>query len=451
MASPVEGEWTELATTLRSKIADKTAVVGIIGLGYVGLPLAHSFVVAGYSVIGFDCDMKKINAIAEKKTYIMSLDKRSQEIYESPKFTATSDMSELDKADAVLICVPTPVGPHMEPELDYVLDSARACAKTLVPGQLIVLESTTYPGTTDEEMKDILDTKGLACGAEYFLAYSPEREDPGNLLFETSRIPKLVGGVDPVSYELSLMLYTAAFESVHGVSSARVAESAKLVENIYRAVNIALVNELKMVFDKMDVDIWEVLDAASTKPFGFKRFNPGPGVGGHCIPVDPFYLTWKARAVGVRSHFIERAGELNKVISHYVVDNVQNALNEEEKTLKKAKILMLGVAYKEDVDDCRETPAWPIWRLLEGKGAEVIYHDPCVSEITPMRHFSELSGRKSVPFTPETLAEVDVVLLITAHTTWDLTMLEENFKGVVVDTRGTVKPSKSGSYRLCRS
>lgn len=430
--------WPEAAQTLQQKIEDRSLVLGIIGLGYVGLPLSLTFHKAGFRVLGFDIDPRKIEALAEGTPYIKHLGVESfQELAQSSNFEATTDFVRLAEADAIMICVPTPIGDHREPDLSYVLNSGRSIAKTLRPGQLIILESTTYPGTTDTELRRVLDEVGLTMGSDYFLAFSPEREDPGNPDFQTHNIPKVVGGVGEIATQLSVALYQTAIEEVVEVSSARVAEATKLMENIYRAVNIALVNELKMIFGRLDIDVWEVLDAASTKPFGFKRFNPGPGWGGHCIPIDPFYLTWKAKAVGMTSHFIERAGEVNVLMPHYVVNQLQDALNGVKKAMNGSRVLLLGIAYKPDIDDVRESPAFPIWDLLLQGGAEVSFYDPHADEVPRTRKWPHLAGQRGVEFEQETLNSFDAVILLANHKALDYELLR-GYEGVVVDTRNAI-------------
>ena len=425
-----------IATELLKKIESKTATVGIVGLGYVGLPLAHACLKAGYKVVGFDIDQRKIDAIKAGKPYIVHL---GQDFFDYIKsndgFLGTADPKDLQKADAILICVPTPLGHHKEPDLSYVLDSTRLVAKVLRKGQLVTLESTTYPGTTRDEMGPILDATGLKRNEDYFLAYSPEREDPGNPNFSASVIPKLVGGTDEASGKLAYALYSRVVSKAHFVSSAEVAETAKLLENIFRAVNIALVNEMKTVLTDMNIDVWEVIQAASTKPFGFMPFFPGPGLGGHCIPIDPFYLTWKAKEVGRNTRFIELAGEVNTAMPHYVVDRTQGALNDDRKSVKGAKVLVMGVAYKKNIDDSRESPSAEIIELLRDRGAEVTYHDPFIPTYPSMRkHRIDL---KSVPLTPDTLRAMDCVLILTDHDAVDYGMLSEHAT-LVVDTRNAM-------------
>ena len=424
------------ATELLKKFESKTATVGIVGLGYVGLPLAHACLKAGYKVVGFDIDQRKIDAIKAGKPYIVHL---GQDFFDYIKsndgFLGTADPKDLQKADAILICVPTPLGHHKEPDLSYVLDSTRLVAKVLRKGQLVTLESTTYPGTTRDEMGPILDATGLKRNEDYFLAYSPEREDPGNPNFSASVIPKLVGGTDEASGKLAYALYSRVVSKAHFVSSAEVAETAKLLENIFRAVNIALVNEMKTVLTDMNIDVWEVIQAASTKPFGFMPFFPGPGLGGHCIPIDPFYLTWKAKEVGRNTRFIELAGEVNTAMPHYVVDRTQGALNDDRKSVKGAKVLVMGVAYKKNIDDSRESPSAEIIELLRDRGAEVTYHDPFIPTYPSMRKYR--IDLKSVPLTPDTLRAMDCVLILTDHDAVDYGMLSEHAT-LVVDTRNAM-------------
>jgi len=430
----VEGS---MAAQLAERLANKTAVIGIVGLGYVGVPLAKAVHQAGFGVIGFDVDQKKVDMLNAGQDYLKHLGVGlAAELKASGRFTPTSDPKKLGEADAVILCVPTPLGPHHEPDLSYVLSSTRLAAASLRPGQIVVLESTTYPGTTRGEMMPILEETGLRCGEDYFLAYSPEREDPGREDTSTARIPKLVGGVDPVSTRLAVQMYSSFIESVYEVSNAEVAESAKLLENIYRAVNIALVNELKVVLDRLGIDIWEVIDAAKTKPFGFQAFYPGPGLGGHCIPIDPFYLTWKAKAAGHVTRFIELAGEVNRQMPQYVITRVAEALNDDGKAIRSSRILVMGVAYKKDVDDMRESPAADIIDELNARGADVCYHDPHVPTMPPMRqHDIHLS---SVDLTAEELSGADCVLIVTDHTAVDYGLVGRASK-LVVDTRNAMR------------
>jgi UDP-N-acetyl-D-glucosamine dehydrogenase len=426
----------EHAEALRKKIEGRTATIGVIGLGYVGLPMTLTMAEKGYSVLGFDIDPTKIDALNHGRNYIQHLDgRRLTAAIGAGKFKATADFLRLREPDVLLICVPTPLTPQREPEMSFVVETARQVRASLRPGQLIVLESTTYPGTTDELVRGILEQTGLKCGVDFFLAFSPEREDPGNKSFGTATIPKVVGGVDPVSGDLAQALYDRVIARTVRVTSARAAEATKLVENIFRAVNIALVNELKMVFDRMGIDIWEVLDAASTKPFGFMRFNPGPGWGGHCIPLDPFYLVWKAREYGMSARFIELAGEVNVQMPHYVIEKLQLALNDRGKALKGSRVLVLGVAYKKDIDDARESPAFEILELLLQRGAEVEYHDPHVEKAPRTRARPDLPAMSSRPLTQALLESQDAVLIVTDHTAVDYPLVARHAP-LVIDTRG---------------
>jgi UDP-N-acetyl-D-glucosamine dehydrogenase len=426
---------------LQKKITDSSAVVGVIGLGYVGLPLLAAFHRAGFPTLGFDVDPSKINALKKGENYLKHLGaEMTQGLHKGAKFDATTDFSRMGEADVLISCVPTPLGKHLEPDLTYVERTADDIAKTLRPGQLIVLESTTYPRTTREIMLPRFEAKGMKCGQDFYLAYSPEREDPGRKDFHTQTIPKLVGGIDPISGELATALYRRAIEKVIPVSSAEVAEAAKLLENIYRAVNIALVNEMKMVLTAMGIDVWEVINAAATKPFGFQAFYPGPGLGGHCIPIDPFYLTWKAREVGMTTRFIELAGEINHHMPNYVVTRTSLALNERGKSVKGSKILVLGLAYKPDVDDVRESPSFELIEKLEDLGAEVDYHDPHVPATHKMRRH-DLQMR-SVELTPAALTTYDCVLIATHHQACDWQMVADNSK-LIVDTRNALKNVKN--------
>src|SRR5262245_12469113 len=376
-----------LPMNLQSKIDNSSAVIGVIGLGYVGLPLMAAFHRAGFSVIGFDVDQAKIDALHRGENYLKHLGKTLvSEMKSGGRFDATTNSARLGECDVIISCVPTPLGAHREPDLSFVENSADDIAKTLRPGQLIVLESSTYPRTTREVMLPRFEARGLVCGKDFFLAYSPEREDPGRKDHNTQTIPKLVGGIDAKSGELAVAMYRKAIKQVIPVSTAEVAEAAKLLENIYRAVNIALVNEMKMVLEAMGIDVWEVIRAASTKPFGFQAFYPGPGLGGHCIPIDPFYLTWKAREVGLPTRFIELAGEVNRAMPDYVVQRTTLALNDHGKAVKGSKILVLGLAYKPDVDDVRESPSFELIEKLVELGASVDFHDPHVKTTHKMRH-----------------------------------------------------------------
>jgi UDP-N-acetyl-D-glucosamine dehydrogenase len=422
-----------LAAELRAKLEKCTARVAVLGLGYVGLPLAETFSWAGYPVLGFDIDPEKVAKLQNGESYIGHIcSERVQELAEGGRFQATTDDAALAGADALVICVPTPLGEAREPDLSFVINTARTIRGRLRRGQLVVLESSTYPGTTDEVVRPILEESGLEAGKDFFLAYSPEREDPGNRDFSTRNIPKVVGGIDDTSRDLAVALYSPVVTGVVPVSSARVAEACKILENTYRAVNIALVNELKTVFEAMDIDVWEVIGAARTKPFGFQAFYPGPGLGGHCIPIDPFYLTWAARKYGIHTRFIELAGEVNTAMPKYVVDRVAEALNEQARALKGSRVCILGVAYKRDVDDPRESPAFPIMEQLKERGALVSYNDPHVPRLPRMReHDLALASQE---LTGEFLAQQDCVVVITDHSRYDFDWIVRHAR-VLVDTR----------------
>ncbi|MBI1367310.1 MAG: nucleotide sugar dehydrogenase [Planctomycetes bacterium] len=406
-------------------------------MGYVGLPLCRAFSLAGFPTMGFDVDPAKIDALNAGRNYLRHLGEGIvREMVQTKRFEATADFARLGEADAVIVCVPTPLGKHLEPDLSYVENTADAIARTLRPGQLVVLESTTYPRTTREIMLPRFEARGMTCGKDFYLAFSPEREDPGRKDHHTQTIPKLVGGIDTISGDIAVELYRCAIQKVIPVSNAEVAEAAKLLENIYRAVNIALVNELKRVLTAMDIDIWEVIDAASTKPFGFQAFYPGPGLGGHCIPIDPFYLTWKAHEVGLPTRFIELAGEVNHAMPDYVVQRTILALNEQGKSVKGSKILVMGLAYKPDVDDVRESPAFELIEKLIGLGAAVDYNDPHVPRTHKMREHD--LGMESVALNAKSLGGYDCVLIATNHAAYDYQMVADHAK-LVVDTRGAMR------------
>jgi UDP-N-acetyl-D-glucosamine dehydrogenase len=513
----------EIANSLLKKIKSHEALVGILGLGYVGLPLALCFTENGFNVLGFDVDLEKVEMLNRGESYIKHLDANrlkkatgnlefddNQRIQKTDAetnkstgamdcddnssfiihnsslnqddkgssstealFSATTDFNRLVECDAILICVPTPLGKHKEPDLSYVENSTKSIRKTLRTGQLIILESTTYPGTTDELLRGILEsprddsedekpdsTRAMkcdvnamecdaihnssfiihnsTCGQDFFLAFSPEREDPGNPDFGTKNIPKVVGGVDEASGDLAEALYAQVLDSTVRVKNARTAEASKLVENIFRSVNIALVNELKMIFEKMDIDIWDVLDAAETKPFGFMRFNPGPGLGGHCIPLDPFYLAWKARESGQPTRFIELAGEINTQMPAYVIEKLTSALNEQGKPVKGSKILVLGLAYKPDIDDPRESPSFEIIELLLERGAEVSYHDPHIQETPRMRSWPSLPPMDSIPLSMEGLKSIDATIIVTDHRDVNYDFVLEHVP-LIIDTRGVYR------------
>ena len=419
---------------LKEKVIANKFTVGIIGMGYVGLPLALEFAAKGIKVIGFDLDPSKVKSInKDKKSYIKHIpSNKIKEQVNRKTLLATSDFSKLSIPDVVIICVPTPLNVNREPDLSYVMNSTKEIAKHLRKGQLISLESTTYPGTTDGDMLDVLNRTGLKVGKDFYLCFSPEREDPNNPVYSTSTIPKVLGGITKQCKELGILIYGKVIDKVIPVSSTKAAEAAKLLENIYRSINIALVNELKVVFDKMGIDIWEVIKAASTKPFGFTAFYPGPGLGGHCIPIDPFYLTWKAREFDTSSKFIELAGEINTSMPFYVVEKVIHALNDHKKSIKGSKIIILGLAYKKNIDDLRESPSLKLRELLPDPGAKVDYNDDYVTSIPKVRKYN--FNKKSVKITPANIKKYDLVLLSTEHSYYDYSMILKNAK-IIVDTR----------------
>ena len=408
--------------------------VGVVGLGYVGLPLVKAFVKAGCKVVGFDVDLRKIDKLSHGESYIQHMDSEwLKPSVESGQFMATGDMDRLGETDSVIICVPTPLNASRDPDLTYIENTARSIAKSLRRGQLVVLESTTYPGTTRDVVKPILDASGLKCGTDYYLAFSPEREDPGNRNFVTNSIPKVVGGMDKASLEKAVALYSQVIDKVVPVGSCEVAEAAKILENTYRSVNIAMVNELKLLFMKLGIDIWEVIDAAKTKPFGFQAFYPGPGLGGHCIPIDPFYLTWLARCHEMPTRFIELAGEINTSMPQFVVDRTTDALNSVSKSVRGSKIGILGVAYKKDIDDPRESPSFKLMELLEERGAILSYSDPHIPKIPFMRSF-DVQPLSSEPLTSAYLESLDCVIIATDHTAFDYRLIV-NKSSLVIDTR----------------
>ena len=421
---------------LRRRFVAREAVIGVIGLGYVGLPLVGAVAESGFAVVGFDVDADKVTLLNAGRSYIKHIpDAVIGGWMRQGRFRAVCDFAELATVDAVLICVPTPLTRHREPDLSYITGTTEAIAPYLRRGQLIVLESTTYPGTTREVMRPILERGGLKSGTDFFLAYSPEREDPGNTEFSTTKIPKVVGGDGADALALVTALYDQFVAGTIPVSTPETAEAVKLTENIFRAVNIALVNELKMVYDAMGIDVWEVIKAASTKPFGFMPFYPGPGLGGHCIPIDPFYLTWKAREYDISTRFIELAGEINTAMPRYVIDRLAGALNDRRgKGLKDALVLILGIAYKKNVDDLRESPTLRIMELLEARGARVAYHDPFVPEVPRSREHPEFAGRRSLALTAGNLRELDVALICTDHDGVDYAAVVEHCP-LVIDTR----------------
>ncbi len=425
---------------LLARIAERRFTVGIVGLGYVGLPLMRAASAKGFAVLGFDVDAGKVAALNDGKSQLKHIpDAHIAKVRAAGLFEATTEPARMHEADAILVCVPTPLTRQREPDLSYVEDTIRALAPHMRPGQLLVLESTTYPGTTCEVIAPILEAAGLVPGEDVLLAYSPEREDPGNPEYSTHSIPKVVGAESEAALELAATLYEQFVARVVRVSSTATAEAVKLTENIFRAVNIALVNELKVVFDRMGIDIWEVIEAAKSKPFGYMPFYPGPGLGGHCIPIDPFYLTWKAREFGVSTRFIELAGEVNTAMPLYVVQRLAEALDQRTgKGLNGAAILILGIAYKKDVDDMRESPALTIIDLLQRRGARIAYNDPYVPAIQPTRKHGPLAGMRSVELTPASLAAFDAALVVTEHSGVDYALVAAHCP-LLVDTRNVTR------------
>ncbi len=433
--------------SLHAAIQDKSARIGIIGLGYVGLPLANAFINAGFTVLGFDVDQAKVDRLAAGESYIKHISSETVSGWLSAgQFEATSDQTRMGEADALLICVPTPLSESRGPDLQYVEGTARAIAAALRPGQLVVLESTTYPTTTRNVVLPLLAESGLSVGSDYFLAYSPEREDPGNPDYSAAGIPKVVGGIDEPSNRLATALYEQAIVQVIPVGSPEVAEACKILENTYRAVNIALVNELKMLLDRMDIDVWDVIDAASTKPFGFQAFYPGPGLGGHCIPIDPFYLSWLARKQGLSTRFIELAGEINSQMPEYVVSRLMEFLNEQGQALRGSRICLLGMAYKKDVDDPRESPSFVLLDLLRDRGVELSYNDPHIPVLPSMRHH-DVPDLSSTELTPKFLASQDCVLIATDHTAYDYEHIVQHAR-MVVDTRNATAGVTQGREKI---
>ena len=424
----------DIRSSLVNKLSEKRAVIGIVGLGYVGLPLALRFTEAGYQVLGFDIDPAKIKTLRGSRSYIEHISaERVHRAVTAGLLRPTTEFSQARESDALILCVPTPLNKYREPDLSFVIDTVESLLPYLRTGQVISLESTTYPGTTEEELKPRIESRGLTVGSDFFLVFSPEREDPGNASFTTQTIPKVCGGVTPVCLEVGLALYRGVIDRLVPVSSTRAAEMTKLLENIHRAVNIGLANEMKIIADRMGVDIHEVIRAAATKPFGFVPYWPGPGLGGHCIPIDPFYLTWKAREYGLHTRFIELAGEVNSAMPAWVVGKLADALNDRRKTLRGSKLLILGIAYKKNVDDMRESPAVEIMELLRQKGAHIQYADPHVPVFPRMRrHHFEL---KSIELNPTTVADFDAVLVATNHDAFDYSMIARNAR-LIIDSRG---------------
>jgi UDP-N-acetyl-D-glucosamine dehydrogenase len=421
---------------IKATFKDKSAKIGVIGLGYVGLPLIMTFIDRSFQVYGFDIDKTKIDSLINGESYIKHIpDEKIVNCVTNKQFKPTSDFTKISLVDAVLICVPTPLSENQEPDLSYIISTGELIAPHLKPGQLIVLESTTYPGTSTEILKPILEKNGLKFTEDLFLAYSPEREDPGNPNFKTENIPKVVGGDGDDARELACAMYNQIVVSTIPVSSIEVAEAVKLTENIFRAVNIAMVNELKIIYDKMGIDIWEVIEAAKSKPFGYMPFYPGPGLGGHCIPIDPFYLTYRAKQFGQETKFIELAGHINTQMPNYVIDVLKDALKAKfDKEIKNSKILILGVAYKKNVDDTRESPAFALMGLLKNRGASLAYYDPLIHVIPETREHSALAGLKSIDWSAKQLAKYDAALICTDHDNVNYEELVANSK-LIIDTR----------------
>jgi len=431
----------DLSEKLQRKIKKKKAKVGIIGMGYVGIPLGLEFANKGFTVLGFDKDSKRVEDIKAGNQIMKHIKQESMQSFVENKGSATNNFSEITNMDCLIICVPTPLDEHEQPDMSYVKSASNEISKNLKKGQLIVLESTTYPGTTEELVKPILEKSGLVAGKDFFLAYSPEREDPGNKDFNVSKIPKVMGGFTDECLKSTSYLYKNIVSETVEVSSMATAESTKLMENIFRAVNIAMVNELKLVLSRMGVNIWEVIEAAKTKPFGFMPFYPGPGIGGHCIPIDPFYLSWKAKEYNTEAKFIELAGEINRKMAENIAHRIGKALNDEGKSVRGSKIMMLGVAYKKDIDDMRESPALRIMDLLSFKGADICYHDPYVKEVT---------GKKSLELSVQNIKEQDAIIITTDHSNIDYELIGRH-ANLVVDTRNAMANIKKPNARILRA
>lgn len=435
-----------------STLLSQQTCTAVVGLGYVGLPLCLQFAKSGHSVLGLDIDQKKVDSILRGDSYISHIPADDiKQLVEEQLLDASTDFTRIGEATTIVICVPTPLTEHREPDLSYILATAETIAPHLKPGTLLVLESTTYPGTTDTELREVLEAgSGLTAGEDFHLAFSPEREDPGNPNSHVGRIPKVVGGFTPTCLDKAVAFYSTAVDQVVPVSSCRAAEATKLLENIYRSVNIALVNELKVIYQAMDIDVWEVIEAAKTKPFGYHAFYPGPGLGGHCIPIDPFYLTWKAREYGQPTRFIELAGEINTQMPLRVVDAVSEALNSVRKSINGSRILIVGLAYKPNVGDDRESPSYFFLEELSARGGKVDYHDPYVPEILPSREYSHWAGKKSVAWTPQQLQAYDLVLVSTAHDCIDFSELAAA-DCLVVDTRNALQHQEIEPERLWKA
>ncbi|MCK4894881.1 MAG: nucleotide sugar dehydrogenase [Calditrichia bacterium] len=427
---------------LLHKIEAHEAVIGVIGMGYVGLPLLLEFVDENFPTLGFDIDPVKVEELNAGKSYIKHIPAaKIEKALQKNKFEATTDFSRLKEADCILVCVPTPLGKHREPDISYIEDTSETVAKFVQKGQLIVLESSTFPGTTEGVMRPIIEKSGLICHKDFYLAFSPEREDPNNPDFTTRTIPKVVGANDPTSLQLSKTLYDQVIVETVPVSTSEAAEATKLLENIFRSVNIAMVNEMKMILDRMGIDVWEVIKAASTKPFGFMPFYPGPGLGGHCIPIDPFYLTWKAREYELSTRFIELAGEVNTYMPFYVISKLVDALNDRQKSLNGSKILVLGLAYKKDIDDLRESPSLKLMEIISDGGGLVDYHDPYIAKLGPTRHYN--FEKKSIDLTAENLKGYDAVVISTNHSAFNMEFIAEHSQ-LIIDTRNATVNVKKG-------
>ena len=435
---------------LIAKIKAHEARVGIVGLGYVGLPLVLRFAEEHFPVLGFDVDPAKVRKLQAGESYIRHIPaKRLRVLIKEKRFEPTTDFQRLAEADCIIICVPTPLTPKKDPDLQYIQNTTEGISRTLRKGQLVCLESTTYPGTTEEILLERFRATGLEAGSDYFLIFSPEREDPGNPKYSTRTIPKVVGGITPDCLEVGTTLYGQVIDRIVPVSSTRAAELVKLLENIYRCVNIALVNELKLLGDRMDIDVWEVIDAASTKPFGFTPFYPGPGLGGHCIPIDPFYLSWKAKEYDFSTRFIQLAGEVNAAIPHYVVERIGKALNDRSRSIRGSKILILGVAYKKDVDDVRESPALEIMEILQAKGALLSYSDPYIPRLHKMRAY-DFSHMSSLPLNEDVLKSQDLVLITTDHSSIDYQWVVDH-ASTIVDTRNATRRVTRGREKIVKA
>ena len=434
---------------LLKKIEDKQAKIGVIGLGYVGLPLLIEFIEQGFQSVGFDIDESKVKSLKAGETYIKHIHRdRIQSMLETGLFDATTDFSLLSDIDCIVVAVPTPLDKHQQPDLSYILNTSESVAKYLRKDQLVVLESSTWPGTTDEAMRPVLEKSGLQCAKDFYLAFSPEREDPNNPNFTTRTSPKVVGADDAYGLKCAKALYDAVIVQTVPVSSSRAAEATKLLENIFRSVNIALVNEMKIILDRMGIDVWEVIYAATTKPFGYMPFYPGPGLGGHCIPIDPFYLTWKAREFDIPTRFIELAGEINTNMPYWVVQKIMEALNMHEKSIKGSRILILGAAYKKDIDDMRESPTLKLIEILESRGAEVDYNDPHIPVMPKVRKYA--FDMNSVELTSENLKQYDAVVVSTAHSAYDYDFIVEHAR-LIVDTRNALKDVKKGREKIVKA